>query len=46
MSAQRKDRLLREALGEQEHGEVPGAEGVLLAGAVCAVLLFVVLFVG
>ena len=45
MSALRKQRLLREALGEQE-GEMPTAEGVLFAATVVAGLLVFVLFVG
>jgi hypothetical protein len=43
MSELRKDRLLREALGEQE-GEMPTAEGILtLASVVFALLAFVLL---
>jgi hypothetical protein len=45
MSALRKQRLLREALGEQE-GDMPTAEGVLFAAAVVSGLLVFVLFVG
>ena len=45
MSALRKERLLREALGEQE-GEMPTAEGVLFAATVISALLVFVLFVG
>ena len=45
MSALRKDRLLREALGEQE-GEMPTAEGVLVLATVVAALMASVLFVG
>jgi hypothetical protein len=45
MSALRKQRLLREALGEQE-GVMPTAEGVLFAATVIAALLVFVLFVG
>ena len=45
MSALRKQRLLREALGEQE-GEMPTAEGVLIIGTICAGLMVFVLFVG
>ena len=45
MSAPRKPRLLREALGEQE-GEMPTAEGLLFLGTICAGLMVFVLFVG
>ena len=45
MSELRKQRLLREALGEQE-GEVPTAEGLLVIGTICAGLMVFVLFVG
>ena len=45
MSALRKERLLREALGDQE-GEMPAAEGTLFAAAVVAGLMVFVLFVG
>ena len=45
MSALRKERLLREALGDQE-GDMPTAEGVLFAATVIAGLLVFVLFVG
>ena len=45
MSALRKDRLLREALGEQE-GETPAAEGLLALAAIVAGLMAFVLFAG
>ena len=45
MSALRKDRLLREALGEGEVDK-PTAGGVLLAAAVVAGLMLFVLFAG
>jgi hypothetical protein len=45
MSALRKDRLLREALGERE-ADMPAAEGILLAAAVVAGLMFFILFAG
>jgi hypothetical protein len=45
MNATRKQRLLREALGEQEGG-MPAAEGVLLASAAIVALLAFVLVVG
>ena len=45
MSALRKDRLLREALGEREV-DTPTAEGVLLAAAVVAGLMLIILFAG
>jgi hypothetical protein len=45
MSDIRKDRLLREALGEEE-GDMPTAEGILVAGTICAGLMIFVLFVG
>jgi hypothetical protein len=45
MSALRKERLLRETLGEHE-GEMPTAEGILFAATVIAGLLVFVLFVG
>ena len=45
MSALRKQRLLREALGEKD-GEMPTAEGLLVVATVCAGLMVFVLFVG
>jgi len=45
MSALRKDRLLREALGEQP-AELPGAEGIVALASIVAALLIVVLFWG
>ena len=45
MSDIRRQRLLREALGEQE-GDVPTAEGILIAGTIVASLMVFVLFMG
>jgi hypothetical protein len=45
MGALRKDRLLREALGEQEV-DMPTAEGVLLAAAVVLGLMAFIMFAG
>jgi hypothetical protein len=45
VSALRKDRLLREALGDRDD-DLPGVGGVLAAGGIVAALLVVVLFVG
>jgi len=45
MSALRKDRLLKEALGEQE-GDMPAAEGLLTLASVVAGLMAFVLFAG
>jgi hypothetical protein len=45
MSAHRKDRLLREALGAREGG-MPAAEGLLVTAAIVAALLVFVLFAG
>ena len=45
MSDIRKQRLLREALGAAE-GDVPSAQGLLLAGILVASLMLFVLVVG
>jgi hypothetical protein len=47
VSALRKDRLLREALGDREgQDDLPGVEGIMATGAIVAALLVFVLFVG
>ena len=45
MGALRKDRLLKEALGEQE-GDMPTAEGILTLASIVFALLAVVLLAG
>ena len=45
MSTLRKDRLLREALGEED-GELPTAGGIVALAAIVAALLMVVAFWG
>jgi hypothetical protein len=45
MSTLRKDRLLREALGEAE-GDTPRAEGIVALASIVAALMIVVLFWG